>query len=124
MEFIRAIARIRFESSSFKLHLALRELPDFRAIPGTTVQAHHKTIIDLAPSMDYLERAYEDAKRGPPSRERLLELVIEAANDPRVAPPGMHTLTGAAKSAPCDLAPGSWGTEARAFADRSGELLG
>src|SRR2546428_136667 len=70
VEFARAIARIRFESSSFKLHLALRELPDFGAIPGTTVQPHHKTIIDLAPSMDYLERAYDDAKRGRPSRWR------------------------------------------------------
>ncbi|TLZ80954.1 MAG: NAD(P)/FAD-dependent oxidoreductase, partial [Methanobacteriota archaeon] len=60
-EFARAVARIRFESSSFKLNLALRELPDFNAIPGTTAGPHHKTIIDIAPSMDYLERAYDDA---------------------------------------------------------------
>src|SRR5207245_1796006 len=48
-DFVRAISRIRFESSSFKLNLALRELPDFRAVPGATAQPHHKTIIDLAP---------------------------------------------------------------------------
>src|SRR5207244_11426798 len=83
VEFVRAISRIRFESSSFKLNLALRELPDFRAVPGKTAQPHHKTIIDLAPSMDYLERAYDDAKRGRPSREPFLEFVIESANEDR-----------------------------------------
>src|SRR5438876_674947 len=123
VEFVRAISRIRFESSSFKLNLALRELPDFRAVPGKTAQPHHKTIIDLAPSMDYLERAYDDAKRGHPSREPFLELVIESANDPTVAPPGMHSLTVSAKFAPFDLASGSWDTEARVFADRIVELL-
>src|SRR5437867_8525450 len=123
-EFVRAISRIRFESSSFKVNLALRELPDFRAVPGTTAQPHHKTIIDLAPSMDYLERAYDDAKRGHPSREPFLEFVIESANDPTVAPPGMHTLTISAKFAPFDLATGSWDTEARLFANRIVEVLG
>ncbi len=124
VEFARAISRIRFESSSFKLHLALRELPDFRAVPGTTVQPHHKTIIDLAPSMDYLERAYDDAKRGRPSREPFLEFVIESANDATAAPPGMHTLTVSAKFAPFDLANGSWEAESSRFADRiSGDPL-
>jgi len=73
--------------------------------------------------MDYLERAYDDAKRGHPSREPFLELVIESANDPTVAPPGMHSLTVSAKFAPFDLASGSWDTEARVFADRIVELL-
>src|SRR5207244_2299322 len=63
VEFVRAISRIRFESSSFKLNLALRELPDFRAVPGTTAQPHHKTIIDLAPSMDYLEQYAPNIRR-------------------------------------------------------------
>src|SRR2546422_9837747 len=122
-EFARAVARIRFESSSFKLNLALRELPDFHAIPGTTAQPHHKAIIDVAPSMDYLERAYDDAKRGRPSREPFLEFAIESANDRTAAPPGMHTLTISAKLAPFDLATGSWDTEGKAFADRIVELL-
>src|SRR2546428_9765817 len=122
-EFVRAISRIRFESSSFKLNLALRELPDFRAVPGTTVQPHHKAIIDLAPSMDYLDRAYDDAKRGRPSREPFLEFAIESANDPTAAPPGMHTLTISAKFAPFDLAAGTWDTEADKFAERILDVL-
>jgi len=123
LEFARAVARIRFESSSFKLNLALRELPDFRAIPGTTVQPHHKTIIDLAPSMDYLERAYDDAKRGRPSRDPFLEFVIESANDPTAAPPGMHTLTVSAKFAPFDLRNGTWDSQAEGFAERIIDVL-
>ena len=122
-EFARAVARIRFESSSFKLNLALRELPDFHAIPGTTAQPHHKAIIDVAPSMDYLERAYDDAKRGRPSREPFLEFAIESANDPTAAPPGMHTLTISAKFAPFDLAAGTWDTEADKFAERILDVL-
>jgi len=122
-EFIRAIERIRFESSSFKLNLALRELPDFAAIPGRSLQPHHQAIIDLAPSIDYLEKAYDDAKRGRPSQEPFLEFVLQSANDPTVAPPGMHTLTISAKFAPFDLKAGSWDTEAERFAERILDVL-
>lgn len=122
-EFSQAIARIRYESSSFKLNLALRELPDFKALPGGSAQPHHRAIIDIAPSMDYLERAYDDAKQGRPSREPFLEFVIESANDPAAAPHGMHTLTISAKFAPFDLAEGSWDTQAEKFADRIIDVL-
>ncbi|HKW43877.1 MAG TPA: NAD(P)/FAD-dependent oxidoreductase [Thermoplasmata archaeon] len=122
-EFARAVSRIRFESSSFKLNLALRELPDFTAIPGTIVQSHHRAIIDIAPSMDYLERAYDDARRGHPSRDPFLEFVIQSANDTSVAPRGMHTLTISTKFAPFRLASGSWDTEAEPFAERIIDVL-
>ncbi len=122
-EFVHAVERIRFESSSFKLNLALRELPDFEAIRGTSVQPHHRAIIDIAPSLDYLERAYDDAKHGHPSREPFLEFVLQSANDPTVAPSGMHTLTVSAKFAPYNLAQGSWDSEAERFADRIIDVL-
>lgn len=123
-DFLRAVARIKMESSSFKLNLALRELPDFRAVPGTGVGPHHRAIVDIAPSLDYLERAYDDAKHGWPSREPFLELVMQSANDPTVAPPGMHTLTVSAKFAPFDLASGrSWDEEGPGFAERVIDVL-
>ncbi|MGQ0796647.1 MAG: phytoene desaturase family protein [Methanobacteriota archaeon] len=122
-DFVRAVSRIRMEASSFKLNLALRELPDFTAIPGTDLQPHHRAIQDIAPSMDYLERAYDDAKAGRPSREPFLEFLIQSANDPTVAPPTMHTLTVSAKFAPFDLAGGSWEAEAPRFADRILDVL-
>ena len=116
-EFVRAVSRIRMESSSFKVNFALRELPDFTAIPGTSPAPHHRAIIDLAPSLEYLERAYDDAKRGVPSREPFLEFVLQSANDSTVAPPGMHTLTVSTKFAPYDLAAGTWEGEGEAFAE-------
>ncbi len=122
-EFVRAIEHMRFESSSFKLNLALRELPDFEAIPGSSPQPHHRAIIDIAPSLDYLERAYDDAKRGHPSQEPFLEFVMQSANDPTVAPPGMHTMTISAKFAPFDLRRGSWDSEAEPFAERIVDVL-
>lgn len=123
-DFLQAVARIRMDSSSFKLNLALRELPDFSAIRGTNVQPHHRAIIDVAPSLDYLERAYDDAKHGRPSREPFLEFVIQSANDPTVAPRGMHTLTVSTKFAPFELADGrSWDDEAPAFAERVIDVL-
>jgi phytoene dehydrogenase-like protein len=122
-EFVRAIEHMRFESSSFKLNLALRELPDFTAIPGSAPQLHHRAIIDIAPSLDYLEHAYDDAKRGHPSREPFLEFVMQSANDPTVAPPGMHTMTISAKFAPFDLRTGSWDSEAEPFAERIIDVL-
>ena len=122
-EFVRAIEHMRFESSSFKLNLALRELPDFAAIPGIAPQPHHRAITDIAPSLDYLERAYDDAKRGHPSEEPFLEFVMQSANDPTVAPPGMHTMTISAKFAPFDLRRGSWDSEAEPFAERILDVL-
>lgn len=117
-DFARAVSRIRMESASFKLNLALRELPDFTAVPGTHVQPHHQAILDIAPSIDYLERAYDDAKRGRPSLEPFLEFVMQSTHDPTVAPPGMHTLTVSAKFAPFDLAEGDWDGQGESFADR------
>jgi phytoene dehydrogenase-like protein len=122
-DFIRAVGRIRMEASSFKLNLALRELPDFTAIPGKNLQPHHRAIGDIAPSMDYLERAYDDAKAGRTSRAPFLEFLLQSANDPSVAPRGMHTLTISAKFAPFDLAEGSWSSEAPRFAERIVDLL-
>jgi phytoene dehydrogenase-like protein len=116
-DFAHAIERYRMEPSSFKLNLALKELPDFSAIRGTNLQFHHKGIVDIAPSLDYLERAYEDAIHGHWSKEPYVELVLQSTVDPTVAPRGMHTLTASCKFAPYTLANGTWDTEGEKFAE-------
>lgn len=113
-EFLRGIRNIRAEAVSFKLNLALERLPRFKAGPPDL----HRSIVDVCPSMDYLERAYDDAKYGRPSSHPFLEMVFQSAVDPTVAPPGKHTLTISCKFAPFDLREGSWPQEAPAFADR------
>lgn len=116
-DFARAVSRFRMESSSFKLNLALDGLPDFTAIPGDRVQDHHRAILDIAPSLDYIERAADDAKGGHPSRAPYVEFVIQSAVDPTVAPPGKHTLTASCKFAPYNLAAGTWESQGESFAE-------
>ena len=115
--FVHAIDRYRMEPSSFKLNLALKGLPDFHAVPGTSLQLHHQGIIDIAPNLDYLERAYEEAVHGRWSREPYIELCLQSTVDPTVAPKGMHTLTASCKFAPFELARGTWDTEGEKFAE-------
>ncbi len=117
--FLRAVEKIRMEAVSFKLNLALERLPKF------TVERPdiHRSIVDICPSMDYLERAYDDAKYGRPSREPFLEMVFQSAVDPSVAPQGKHTLTISCKFAPYALRQGSWEEETHRFADRVVDTL-
>lgn len=121
-DFVRSVSRMRLEASSFKLNLALRELPDFAAIPGTRIAQHHRGIIDIAPSIDYMDRAHADATRGRSSEKPLMEMVIQSANDPTVAPQGMHTLTVSAKFAPFDCV-GGWERAAEWFTGRILDVL-
>ena len=88
------IARYRCGSGTFRMNVALSELPDFTAAPGTALQPHHQSGILIGPSLAYFERAYFDAK----SREHnpgwarapIVELVISSTLDDSLAPPGQH----------------------------------
>lgn len=82
---VEAVERFRFRGSSGKVNLALSELPNFTALPG--VGPHLKGAIAIAPSVDYLERAYDDAKYGEFSRHPFLDIVIPSMIDPGMAPP-------------------------------------
>ena len=88
------IARYRCGSGTFRMNVALADLPDFIAAPGTQLQPHHQSGILIAPSLGYMERAYFDAKsceHNPGwAREPIIELVISSTLDPQLAPPGRH----------------------------------
>ena len=109
---------------SFKLNLALGELPDFKSRPGTFVQPHHRATIHVAPSIDYLQEAYEDAKSGAISRQPFLECFMQTPTDPTLAPPGKHILSVFAQYYPYDR-PDGWSSAQRdAVADRIVYMLG
>jgi phytoene dehydrogenase-like protein len=78
---------------SFKLNLALGELPNFWARPGTVAQPHHRATIHVAPSVDYLQGAYDDTHVHGISREPMLECFMQTPTDPDLAPPGKHILS-------------------------------
>ncbi len=81
---------IKTGSGSFRMNVALAELPDFTCRPGKDAGPHHRSGIVIGPTMDYLERAYLDARAFGWSREPVIEMMISSTLDPDLAPPGKH----------------------------------
>ncbi|AGK58885.1 amine oxidase [Hyphomicrobium denitrificans 1NES1] len=81
---------IKTGSGSFRMNVALAELPDFVCRPGKDVSLHHRSGIVIGPTMDYLERAYLDARAFGWSREPVVEMMISSTLDSSLAPPGRH----------------------------------
>jgi phytoene dehydrogenase-like protein len=121
--FVAAVDRIDYASASLKINVALAELPSFRARPGTAPGPQHRGTIHIAPDLDYLERAFDEAKYGRPSSRPLLECTIPSVVDPTVAPAGRHLMSIFVQYAPYRLAAGHWDALREDFADRCIELL-
>ena len=89
-DFRARIAAYRCASGTFRMNVALSELPDFTALPGTHFQPHHGSGIIMAPSLAYMERAYFDARTDGWSRAPIVEMLIPSTVDDSLAPAGMH----------------------------------
>jgi phytoene dehydrogenase-like protein len=89
-DFHRAIAGYRNGSGSFRMNVALSELPDFSALPGTAMAEHHQAGIVIAPSLDYMDRAFRDAKETGWSKQPIVEILIPSTLDDSLAPKGAH----------------------------------
>jgi len=122
-EFVAAVDRISYESASLKINVALAELPSFRACPGVEAGPQHRGTIHVCPDLDYIERAYDDAKYGRPSERPVLECTIPSVVDPTVAPPGRHLMSIFVQYAPYALRASSWDDIGDRFADRCFDLL-
>jgi phytoene dehydrogenase-like protein len=114
-DLVEGIRRFKFRGSSGKVNLALDGLPDLTCLPGRG--PHLRGAISISPSLDYLERAYDDAKYGEFSRHPYMDIVIPSMIDPDMAPPGKHVMSIFVQYAPYQLN-GGW-TDARreAFGD-------
>lgn len=114
-----AVARIDYASASMKINLVVNELPDFTCLPGNgEVQPQHRGTIHIGATMDYLERAYDDAKYGRPSQRPIVEMTIPTSVDRTLVPDGMHVLSLFVQYAPYELAEGNWDDVKEEFADR------
>jgi phytoene dehydrogenase-like protein len=115
-EFLDEVRRYKFRGSSGKVNLALDALPNLKCLPGPG--AHLRGAISISPSVDYMERAYDDAKYGNYSRQPYIDIVIPSLTDPSVAPPGKHVLSCFVQYAPYKLRPGiNWDQEREKFGD-------
>ncbi len=114
-DFLEGVRRYKFRGSSGKVNLALDALPNFKCLPGPG--AHLRGAISISPSMEYMERAYDDAKYGHFSRKPYIDMVIPSVTDPSVAPPGKHVLSCFVQYAPYKLAEGTWDEQKQAFGD-------
>src|SRR6202167_279233 len=115
-DFLEEINRYKFRGSSGKVNMALDALPNFKCMPGPG--AHLRGAISISPSVEYMERAYDDAKYGNFSRQPYIDIVIPSLTDPSVAPPGKHVLSCFVQYAPYKLRPGlNWDDQKEAFGD-------
>jgi len=114
-EFLDDVKRYKFRGSSGKVNMALDALPNFTSIPGDG--AHLRGAISISPSVDYMERAYDQAKYGEFSRRPYIDMVIPTLTDPSVAPPGKHILSCFVQYAPYTLSSGTWDDRREAFGD-------
>ena len=112
-EFADSVRRYRLRGSSGKVNLALDALPRFRCLPQGV--RHLRGAISISPSVDYMERAYDDAKYGDYSRRPYIDMVIPTLTDPSVAPPGKHILSCFVQYAPYALANGTWDRKISVF---------
>lgn len=80
----------RCGSGTFRMNVALSELPDFKCLPGKTLAEHHTAGIIMAPSLRYMEQAYFDARTHGWSKAPIVEMVISSTLDDTLAPEGKH----------------------------------
>ncbi|HVS82776.1 MAG TPA: NAD(P)/FAD-dependent oxidoreductase [Pyrinomonadaceae bacterium] len=114
-DFVEDIQRYKFRGSSGKVNLALDALPDFTCMPGAG--PHLRGAVSISPSVEYMERAYDDAKYGRYSRRPYIDMVIPTLTDPSVAPPGKHVMSCFVQYAPYNLKEGSWDDKREEFGD-------
>jgi len=112
-DFLDSVRRYKFRGSSGKVNIALSGLPNFKSLPG--VGQHLRGAMSISPGMEYMERAYDDAKYGHYSKRPYIDMVIPSLTDPSVAPPGKHVMSCFVQYAPYKLAEGTWDDHREAF---------
>ncbi len=120
-DFVADIKRYKFRGSSGKVNLALDALPNFTSLPGGG--AHLRGAISISPNVDYLERAYDEAKHGRFSRRPYIDIVIPSLTDASVAPPSKHVMSCFVQYAPYHLKEGAWDEKREEFGDTVVETL-
>jgi phytoene dehydrogenase-like protein len=110
--FVRKVDHLRSHGLAAKLHLALDRLPAFQGVPPAALGGR----LVLAPSLDYLERAWNHSKYGECSAAPAIEITLPTVHDPALAPAGKHVLSAVVQYAPYAPRAG-WQAERARFTD-------
>src|SRR4051812_8171550 len=121
-DFVADIERWRSRSGVAKVNLALGELPDFLADPGTRLAEHHTGSVEMAPSMEFIERAFQDAREGRPAARPFCDGVIPTSFDRSLAPEGVHIMSLFTQWVPSNWNEAPHQEELEAYADRCVDL--
>ena len=126
-EFVAGVKGLDYSSASLKINVALSELPNFTAVPGAQAGPQHRGTIHISPDMDYIERAYDDAKYGKPAENPILECTIPSVIDKTVAPEGQHLMSMFIQYFPYNVkgadTPEAYNAAKEKFADRCFDIL-
>jgi phytoene dehydrogenase-like protein len=120
--FVRLVKNIRYRGCTAKVNLALSGLPTFTGQPEDS-DLHLGGHILISPSLEYLERAYDDAKYGDFSERPYLDVVIPTLLDPSLAPAGQHVMSIAMQYAPYKLRNGDWAQQRESLGDHIVDAL-
>jgi phytoene dehydrogenase-like protein len=113
--FVKQVNDFKIRGSSAKVNLALDALPDFTSLPGAG--PHLAGAISISPSLDYIERAYDEAKFGDFSQRPYMDIILPSMLDPSMAPPGKHVMSIFVQYAPYHLKAASWPEKREALGD-------
>ena len=114
-DLVENINRLRFQGTSAKVNFALDGAPRYPALGDRTDQYYG--FVNIGPTMEYLERAFDDAKYGWYSQRPYIDCAIQSFVDPDMAPPGKHVMSCFVQYAPYHLKGSDWDTERESFAD-------
>src|SRR5580700_10855469 len=117
-DFVTDIERWKSRSGVVKINLALGELPDFTADPGSNLQEHHTGSVEMAPTMEYIERAFQDARDGKAATAPFSDGVIPTAFDKTLSPEGTHIMSLFTQWVPQDWNEQPHTAELEAYTDR------
>ena len=108
---VQHVRNIKYRGSSARVHLALSALPEFTGITESELRTSGH--VQIAPTMDYLQRAYDHVKYGDMSERPYLDISVPSGADDTLAPPGYHTMSIAVQYAPYHI-DGGWNEDHRA----------
>jgi len=121
--FVRHVKNVKYRGSAARIHLALRELPEFTALKDAEAAALLQGPIQIAPTVRYIQRAYQCVKYGEFAPRPYLDISIPSLSDPSLAPAGQHVMSITVKYAPYQLRDSDWEEQREALTDAALDTL-